>query len=90
MATTDQAHTVSTLRSLAVSNCNTLASFPGRFSYCLGTRLATPLSHSVLFVRMYGKEVVSSIVILEMQAAGNLPSTTVSTVTVAQLPCQLN
>jgi len=39
---------------------------------------------------MYGKEVVSSIVILKTQAARNLPSTTVSTVTVAQLPCRLN
>jgi len=43
-----------------------------------------------LFVRTQGKKVVSSTVILEMQTAWNLPSTTVSTVTVAQLPCQLN
>ena len=48
--------------------------------------------HSVSFIRMQGKKVVSSIVILEMQAAGNLPSTstTVSTVAVVQLPCRLN
>ena len=33
---------------------------------------------------------VSSAVIFETQAAWHLPSTTVSTVTVAQLPCRLN
>ena len=33
------------------------------------------------------QEIVSSTVILEMQAAWNLPSTTVSTFAVAQLPC---
>jgi len=38
---------------------------------------------------MKGKKVVSSTVILETQAAWNLPST-VSTVPVVQLPCQLN
>jgi len=36
------------------------------------------------------QEVVSSTVTLETQAAWNLPSTTVSTVSVAQLPYQLN
>jgi len=39
---------------------------------------------------MQGEKVVSSTVILEIQAARNLPSTTVSTVAVAQLPCRLN
>jgi len=33
-------------------------------------------------------KVVGSAVILETQAAWNLPSTTVSTVAVVQLPCQ--
>ena len=51
---------------------------------------ATPSVRFHLFVRMQGKKVVRSTVILEMQAAWNLPSTTVSTVTVVQLPCQLN
>jgi len=46
--------------------------------------------YSVSLIRLQGKKVVSSTVILEMQAAWHLPSTTVSTVTVAQLPCQLN
>ena len=36
------------------------------------------------------QEIVSSTVILEMQTAWNLRSTTVSTVAVAQLPCRLN
>ena len=52
------------------------------------------LQHSLLYfvslVRMQGKKVVSSTVILETQAAWNLRSTTVSTVAVAQLPCRLN
>jgi len=34
--------------------------------------------------------IVSSTVILEMQAAWNLPSATVLVVAVVQLPCQLN
>ena len=38
---------------------------------------------------MKGKKVVSSTVILETQAAWNVPSTA-STVPVVQLPCQLN
>jgi len=42
---------------------------------------------SVAF-QLQGKKVVRSRVILEMQAAWNLPSTTVSTVTVVQLPCR--
>jgi len=41
-------------------------------------------------IRLQGKKVVSSTVILETQAAWHLPSITVSTVTVAQLPFQLN
>ena len=36
------------------------------------------------------QEIVSSTVILEMQAAWHLPSTTVSTFAVAQLPWRLN
>ena len=47
--------------------------------------------YSITLIRLQGKKVVSSTVILETQAAWHLPSTTVSTVTVAQLPaCQLN
>ena len=46
--------------------------------------------YSVSLIRLQGKKVASSTVILETQAAWHLPSTTVSTVTVAQLPCQLN
>ena len=45
--------------------------------------LQHPLLYSVIFVEMQGKKVVSSTVILEMQAAWNLPSSTASTVTVA-------
>ena len=45
--------------------------------------LQHPLLYSVISVEMQGKKVVSSIVILEMQAAWNLPSSTASTVTVA-------
>ena len=48
------------------------------------------LFYSVLLIRLQGKKVVSSTVILEMQAAWHLPSTTVSNFTEAQLPCQLN
>jgi len=44
----------------------------------------------ITFVRLQGKKVVSSAVILETQAAWNLPSTTVSTVAVVQLLCRLN
>ena len=50
--------------------------------------------HSPLYfvslIRLKVKKVGSSTVILETQAAWNLPSTTVSTVAVAQLPCRLN
>ena len=42
---------------------------------------------SVIFIRLHGKKVVISTVVLEMQAAR---STTVSTVAVAQLPCRLD
>jgi len=45
--------------------------------------LQHPLLYSVIFVEMQGKKVVGSTVILEMQAAWNLPSSTTSTVTVA-------
>jgi len=41
-------------------------------------------------IRLQGKKVVSSTVILETPAAWSLQSTTVSTVAVAQLPCRLN
>ena len=43
-----------------------------------------------LMIRLHGKKVVISAVILETQAARNLPSTTVSTAAVAQLPNQLD
>ena len=48
--------------------------------------------YSVSSLGMHGKKVVSSTVILEMQAAWNLPSTTVSTVAVAQftMPIKLS
>jgi len=46
--------------------------------------------YSVSFIRMHGKKIVSCTAILEMQAAWNLPSTSVSIITVVQLPCQLN
>ena len=49
-----------------------------------------PPIYSVSFIRVYGKKVVMSTVILETQAARNLRSTTVSTVAVAQLPCRLD
>ena len=49
-----------------------------------------PPLYSVSLIRLHGKKVVISTVISEMQAARNLPSTTVSTVTVAQLPCRLD
>ena len=49
-----------------------------------------PPLHSVFFVRLQRKEVVSSTVILEMQATWISPSTTVSTVAIAQLQCRLN
>jgi len=45
-----------------------------------------PPIYSISFVRMQGKKVVSSIVILETQAAWNLPSTIASIVSVLQLP----
>jgi len=43
--------------------------------------------HSVSSTGMHGKKVVSSTVILETQAARNLPSITVSSVAVVQSPC---
>ena len=46
--------------------------------------------YSISLIRLQGKKVVSSTVILETQAGWHLPSTTVSTVAVAQLPCRLN
>jgi len=48
-----------------------------------------PPLYSVSFVRMQGKKVVSSTMILETQAAWNLPSN-VLVVALVQLPCQLN
>ena len=46
-----------------------------------------PLLYSVSFVRMQGKKVGSSTMILEIQAAWNLLSN-VSVVALVQLPCQ--
>ena len=46
--------------------------------------------YSVSFIRLHSKKVTISTVILEMQAARNLQSTTVSTVAVARLPCRLD
>ena len=52
--------------------------------------LKRPPLYSFSFIRLHGKKVVISTVILETQAACNLRSTTVSTVAVAQLPCRLD
>ena len=46
--------------------------------------------YSVSLIRLQGKKVVSSTVILETQAAWHLPSSTVPTFALAQLPCRLN
>ena len=48
------------------------------------------LLYSVSLIRLQGKKVVSSTVILVMLGAWHLPSTAVSIFTVAQLSCQLN
>jgi len=45
------------------------------------------LLYSVLFVRMHAKKVVTSTVILHHLRSARSLRTTVSTVTVAQLPC---
>ena len=50
-------------------------------------RLTSPAVKHLSFIRLQG---VISTVILETQAAWNLPSTTASTVAVAQLPCRLD
>ena len=49
-----------------------------------------PPLYSVSLIRLHGKKAVISTVISETQAARNLRSTTVSTITVAQLPCRLD
>ena len=49
-----------------------------------------PPLYSVSLIRLHGKKAVISTVISETQAARNLRSTTVSTITEAQLPCRLD
>ena len=49
-----------------------------------------PSLYSVSLIRLHGKKAVISTVISETQAARNLRSTTVSTITIAQLPCRLD